>query len=101
MLINSIDDLLRYDVFVIPLLVRFCLEPITGLAFLFPCLDPALSRHAAMLETVRLVARLNDVAVMGESVEQRSGHLGIAEHVRPFGEAQVGGEDDAGVLVEF
>ena len=38
---------------------------------------------------------------MRESVEQGGGHLGIAEHVGPFGEAQVGGDDHAGALVEF
>jgi hypothetical protein len=25
----------------------------------------------------------------------------VAEHVRPFSEAEVGGDDDAGALVEF
>jgi hypothetical protein len=38
------------------------------------------------------------MAVMGKAIEQRRGHLGVAEHVRPFGDAQVGGDDDAGVL---
>jgi hypothetical protein len=45
--------------------------------------------------------RLNDVAVMGEPVEQRRGHLSFAEYVRPFGEAQVGDDDDTSVLVQF
>ena len=38
---------------------------------------------------------------MGEPIEERGGHLGIAEHAGPFAEAQVGGDDDAGALVEF
>ncbi|EJU11798.1 hypothetical protein LH128_17032 [Sphingomonas sp. LH128] len=38
---------------------------------------------------------------MGEPVEQRGGHLGIAEHLCPFAEAEVGGDDDAGALVEL
>ena len=38
---------------------------------------------------------------MREPVEQGCGHLGIAEHVCPFAEAEVGGDDDAGALVEF
>ena len=38
---------------------------------------------------------------MGEPIEQRRGHLGIAEHPGPFAEAEVGGDDDAGTLVEF
>ena len=38
---------------------------------------------------------------MGEAIEQRGGHLRIAEHVRPLGEAEVRGDDQAGVLVEL
>ena len=38
---------------------------------------------------------------MGEPVNQRSGHLGVAKDSRPFGEAEVGGDDQTGVLVEF
>ncbi len=39
--------------------------------------------------------------MMCEPVEQRGGHLGIAKNAGPFAEAQVGGDDDARVLVEF
>src|SRR3546814_12193361 len=52
-----------------------------------------------MLEPPALVAGLDDVAVMGEPIEQRGGHFGIAEHGRPFAERQVGGDDDRGVFV--
>ena len=38
---------------------------------------------------------------MRESIQQGSRHLGIAEHTGPFGEAQIGGDDHAGVLVEL
>jgi hypothetical protein len=38
---------------------------------------------------------------MGEPVEQRRGHLGIAEHTRSFAEAEVGGDDHAGLLIEL
>ena len=38
--------------------------------------------------------------MVGEPVEQRGGHLGVAEHGRPFAERQVGGDDDRGALVE-
>jgi len=41
-----------------------------------------------MQEAMRLVARLHDVAVMRKSIEQCGGHLGVAEHARPFGEVQ-------------
>ena len=48
----------------------------------------------AVLEAPALVAGLDDVAVMGQPVEQRGGHLGVAEHARPFAEGEVGGDDD-------
>ena len=38
---------------------------------------------------------------MGEAVEQRRRHLRVAEHRRPFAEAQIGRDDDAGALVEL
>ena len=37
---------------------------------------------------------------MGESIEQRGGHLRIAEDARPFAEREVGRDDDRGALVE-
>ena len=36
-----------------------------------------------------------------EAVEQRGGHLGIAEDGRPLAEGQVGGDDDRGLFVEL
>ena len=38
---------------------------------------------------------------MGEPVEQRCCHLCVAEDLRPFTEAEVGRDDDAGALIEF
>jgi hypothetical protein len=38
--------------------------------------------------------------VMGEAIEQRRRHLGIAEDGGPFAETEVDGDDDAGALVE-
>ena len=57
--------------------------------------------RGAVLEAEAVVAGLEDVAMMGEPVEQRGCHLGIAEHAGPFAEAEVGRDDDAGALVEF
>jgi hypothetical protein len=54
----------------------------------------------AVLEAPALVACLDDVAVMGETVEQCGGHLWIAEHARPLAEGKIGGDDDRGALVE-
>ena len=37
---------------------------------------------------------------MGEAVQERGRHLGVAEDARPFTEGQVRGDDDRGTLVE-
>ena len=54
----------------------------------------------AVLEAPALVAGLDDLAVVGQAVEQRGGHLGVAEDGWPFAEGEVGGDDDRGALVE-
>ena len=43
-------------------------------------------------EAPAVVAALNDIAIVGQAVEQRGGHLGIAEHAGPFAEDEVGGD---------
>lgn len=50
-------------------------------------------------EPEAVIAGFQDVAMVRESIEQRGGHLGIAEHLGPFAEAEIGGNDDAGALV--
>lgn len=47
----------------------------------------------AVFEAPAVIAGLDNVAVMGEPVEQRRGHLGIAKDARPFAEGEVGGDD--------
>src|SRR6202022_5124351 len=37
---------------------------------------------------------------MGQAVEKRGGHLGVAEHAGPFTEGEIGGDDDGRALVE-
>src|SRR5208282_4710 len=54
----------------------------------------------AVLEAPAFVAGLDDVAVMGEAVEQRGRHFRIAEDARPFAEGEVGRDDDRGALIE-
>ena len=54
-----------------------------------------------MAEAIAVVSGLDDMAVMGQPVEQRRGHLRIAEHTRPLGEAEIGRDEDAGALIEF
>ena len=70
-------------------------------AGLFPRLDAGLGRVTAVAETIGLVAGLDDVAVMGEAVEERRRHLRVAEDARPLGEDQIRRDDDAGVLVQL
>ena len=62
---------------------------------------PAFSVGRAVPEPEAVVAGFQDVAVVSEPVEQRRRHLGIAEHVAPLAEAQVGGDGYAGALVEL
>lgn len=49
----------------------------------------------AVFKTIAVVASFNNVAAMREPVQQCRGHLGIAEDAGPFGEAQIGGNDQA------
>ncbi len=54
----------------------------------------------AVFEAPGLVAGLDDLAVVGQAIEQRGRHLRITEHGRPFTEGQVGGDDDRGAFVK-
>ena len=56
---------------------------------------------AAVFEAPAGVAGLDDVAVMGQAIEHGGGHLGIAEHLRPIGEGEVGGDQQRCVFVEL
>jgi len=55
----------------------------------------------ACFEAEAVVSGLQDVAAVGEAVEERGRHLGVAEDGGPFAEAQVCGDDDAGAFVEY
>ena len=54
----------------------------------------------AAFESPAVIAGLNDVAVMGQPIEQRSSHLGVTKHAGPLAEGEIGGDDDGGALVE-
>lgn len=54
----------------------------------------------AAFESPAIIAGLDDVAAMGQPIEQRSGHLGVAEHAGPFSEGEIGGDDDGSSFVE-
>ena len=51
-------------------------------------------------EPPTVVAGLDGVTVVGQPIEQRGGHLRIAEHARPFAEREIGCDDDRGAFVE-
>src|SRR4051795_5813685 len=69
-----------------------------------PCSPTGASRQwdsisTAVLEAPALVTGFDDVAVMSQSIQQRGCHFGIAEDARPFGEGEIGRDDDRGALV--
>ena len=55
----------------------------------------------AGLEAEAVVSGFQDVAVVRQPIEQGGGHLGVAEDIGPFGEAEIGGDDDAGSFVKL
>ena len=52
-------------------------------------------------DTPAVVSSLNDITVVGETVEQRGGHLRVPEYGRPLTECEVGSDDDGSLLVEL
>ena len=54
----------------------------------------------AAFEAPAVIAGLDDVAVVGQAVEQRGRHIGVAEHTGPFAEGEIGGDEDGRALVE-
>ena len=74
----------------------------SGLGQGLGCLLPFSGSHGgAGLEAEAVIAGFQDVASVGQAVEERGGHLCITEDCGPFAEAEVGGDDDAGALVEL
>jgi hypothetical protein len=58
-------------------------------------------RSSAVFDAPAIIARLDDIAVVGGAVEQRHGHLGIAEDGRPLAEGEVRSDDDFGALMKL
>jgi hypothetical protein len=52
------------------------------------------------LKAPAVISGFDDIAVVGQPIEQRGRHLGVAEHARPFTEGEIGGDDDGGTFVE-
>ena len=55
----------------------------------------------AVFEAPGFVTGFDDLAMMGQAVQERGGHLGVAKHSWPFGESEVGGDDDGCAFVKF
>ena len=53
------------------------------------------------LEAPALVTGLDDLAVVNKPVEQRGGHLRVAEDAGPFSEGEVSRHDERGALGEL
>lgn len=53
-----------------------------------------------MFEPPTLVAGFDDVAMVGESIEQCRGHLGVDKDLGPFAEVEISGHQDRGALVQ-
>ena len=53
---------------------------------------PAGLGSAAVFEAPGVVARFDDIAVMGQAIEHGGRHLGVAEDLGPVGEGEIGGD---------
>ena len=54
---------------------------------------------AALVEPVAVSVHLEDVDVMGETVEERAGQAFEAEHLGPFVKRQVGGDQGGAAFI--
>ena len=55
----------------------------------------------AVFEAPAFISGFDNVAMMGEPVEERGRHLGVAEDARPFTEGQIGRDDHRCAFVEL
>ena len=55
----------------------------------------------AVFEPPARVAGFDDIAVVRQPVEHGRRHFGVAEHLRPIGEGEIGGDQQRGVFVEL
>jgi len=56
---------------------------------------------ASVFEPPTVVAGLDDLAMMGDSVQERRGHLGVAKDLAPLAKGQVGRHQDRSPFVEL
>ena len=55
----------------------------------------------ALFEAVGVVFGFDDGAMMGNTIEQCGRHLGISKDAAPLAKVKVGGNNQAGFLVQF
>jgi hypothetical protein len=58
------------------------------------------SGSGAVLEAPALVTGLDDIAVMGQPVEECCRHFGVAKDAGPFAKGKISGDNDRGALVK-
>jgi hypothetical protein len=54
-----------------------------------------------VFEAPTVIASLDDVAMMGDAIQERGGHFEIIKHGGPFAKGEIGGDDDAGLLTQL
>ena len=57
--------------------------------------------RGACPEPEAVISSFEDGAAMGQAIERRGGHLGIAEGGGPFNESEICDDDDAGAIIEL
>ena len=55
----------------------------------------------ALFEAPGVISGFENVAVVSDAVEERGGHLWVAEDRDPFGEAEIGCDDEGCLFVEL
>jgi len=68
---------------------------------LLPCLDSGFRRRSTVLDAIGPIAGFNDMAMMRQSIQQYRFHLGITKHIGSLPKGQIGGDHQAGMLVEL
>jgi len=54
-----------------------------------------------VLDAIGPIAGFNDMAMMRQSIQQYRFHLGITKHIGSLPKGQIGGDHQAGMLVEL
>jgi len=60
-----------------------------------------LASSGAVLEAPAFVSSLDNVAVVGQTIKQRTRHLSVYEDARPFAKSKIGRDDDGGAFIEL